>query len=100
MKKEKVEFISIVIYFLLLITSLILLAFMPSICFTIVFGIVLVVGYFLIHLIRSILYSHTCPVCNKSFKINVFKDIFSSSSKLGKKIKCPHCKEKSWMKDE
>lgn len=101
MKKEKIEFISIIIYFVLLIVALILIAFIPSVITIVIFSVILLVGYFLIHLLRSILNVYTCPNCNKKFKIGVFKDIFSrNGGKLGKYIKCPHCKTKSWLKDE
>lgn len=100
-KSEKIQAISLIIYLIACVTTLALILVFRNIYTIIAFGLVLVVGYLLIHLLHSINYYYVCPKCKHNFKINILEDIFShNGGKLGKKVECPSCGEKTYMRDE
>lgn len=100
-KSEKIQAISLIIYLIACVTTLALILVFRNIYTIVAFGLVLVVGYLLIHLLHSINYYYVCPKCKHTFKINILEDIFShNGGKLGKKVECPSCGEKTYMRDE
>lgn len=100
-KNDKIQAIAIVVYLVLCVALLILIPIFKNVYLILAFGVVIILGYFLIHLHHSINYYYVCPKCKHEFKINVFEDIFASNGgKLGKKVTCPACGEKTYMKDE
>lgn len=100
-KSEKIQLIYIFTYFIFAFIGMIGLAIFPSRLFGILFLLFLIVGCLGISFVHSLCNFYTCPNCNHHFRLRFFKDLFSKSGgKLGKKIKCPNCKEKNWMKEE
>lgn len=100
-KSEKIQAISLIIYLIACVTGLVLILVFKNIYAILAFALVLVIGYLLMHLLHSINYYYVCPKCKHTFKINVLEDIFShNGGKLGKKVTCPSCGEKAYMKDE
>lgn len=99
--KEKIQKITIIIYLGLLIINLVLIPFIKSFYLILSFLIILFLGYLIMHLLNSLLSTYHCVKCNNQFKINVFKEIFSSKNQKGQRyIKCPKCQTKTWLKSE
>ncbi len=99
-KGEKIQFIYIITYFILLFSGLVLLLIFPKYAL-IPFICVLVFGYLGLGLVRSKTNTYTCPKCQHKFSINLFKDLFSKSGgTLGKKLKCPSCGNVEYMPEE
>ena len=100
-KNEKIQAACLIIYLIACITTLALILVFKNAYILLAFGIVLVVGYFLVSLVHSLNYFYVCPKCKHEFKTNVFNDIFTTNGgKLGKKVTCPACGERTYMKDE
>lgn len=63
---------------------------------------VVIAGILLVCLIHyhSSYNAYVCPHCHHKFKISFIKDILSfHNGKQGKYLKCPHCQQRSWIKE-
>ena len=100
-KSEKIQLIYLIIYLALLIAELILNVIFPGIIMLATFGLTLLIGFLGMHLVRSLTITYTCPKCQHKFKINMFKDTFSSKNIKGEKlVVCPSCHEKNYIPGE
>ncbi len=98
-KVDKIKLIFLYTMLAIIIINMILIAIWFNI-YTIISFIVLVLIWFMgMHLIQAITNVYICPKCNHHFKINIFKDIFCrNKANLGKKLVCPNCHEKSFIR--
>ena len=100
-KSVKIQFIYLIIYVVALVAELVLNVVFPGIIMLLVFGTTLVIGFFGMHLVRSLTIKYTCPKCQHKFKINMFKDTFSPRNNKGEKlVVCPSCHEKNYASEE
>lgn len=102
MNKEKTVTILKMIYFMMIAFSPIIfiltLVLSLPIWTLLIYFIVVIILYIIIHIVRSIHYIYTCPNCKNEFKINVIKDITSFNAKAGAKVLvCPNCNTKEVM---
>lgn len=102
MNKEKTLTILKMIYFIMIVLSPILfiltLVLSLPIWTLLIYFILVIILYIIIHILRSIHYTYTCPNCKTEFKINVFKDISAFNAKAGAKVLvCPNCNTKEVM---
>lgn len=102
-RNEKIQLATVFIYFGLLIinmTLIVIFATSPHIyAFIWSFGGVFIGGLLIVSLVSSLCNHYSCPKCGHTFKINMFRDLFSlKGGKLGKKLKCPSCHETNYMK--
>lgn len=99
-KSNSLKFLFLCVMFLLIIANLIVLLFIPKLIVIICFFVLILILFVGMHLIQSLTTYYQCPKCKHEFKINIFKDVICFyKSGLGKKIKCPKCHEKTYMKE-
>ncbi len=100
-KQRKVFKIILIVLTVVLIAELILNVIFPGIIMLATFGLTLLIGFLGMHLVRSLTITYTCPKCQHKFKINMFKDTFSSKNIKGEKlVVCPSCYEKNYIPGE
>lgn len=102
-KNEKIQLATIFIYLALLVINMTLILVFANSSYRYVFlwtfGGILLGGLLIVSLVSSLCNHYICPKCGYRFKINMFRDLFSSKGgKLGKKLKCPSCHETEYMK--
>lgn len=99
---KKTNFITLLFLVLLVVFVLFIMPVflkMGGLYVYLIIGVLILLSFGLVYY-HSQTNAYVCPCCGKKFEISFIKDLFSlNGGKKGKKLKCPHCKEKRWFKE-